>query len=190
MPTPVGHSLAGLGLYFLFNRNYNIFKSPLASLYQRGVGGIWKGFLPYFIAALAADLDFVPGLLIGEANRYHHGITHSMGASVLAALFFSILFRIDNDFGKRTFIFLSLFLSHIFLDYFSMDTSLPYGVPLFWPISERYYLSEIPVFIDIQRGNIGLLFSLHNWMAAIREVVIVGPFAVILFIYRYRRGRA
>jgi inner membrane protein len=176
MPTPVGHSLAGLGLYLLFNRNYNFLKDL-------------KGFIPFFIAATAADLDFIPGLLIGEANRYHHGITHSMGASLIAAFIFSLLFRLNHSFGKRTVIFSLLFLSHIFLDYFSMDTSFPYGVPLFWPLSERYYLSVIPVFIDIQRGNMGLLFSLHNWMAAFREVLIVGPFAAILLIYRYRNRR-
>ncbi|MEK6692172.1 MAG: metal-dependent hydrolase [Nitrospirota bacterium] len=177
MPTPVAHSLAGLGLYLLFNRKYNFLKDL-------------KGFIPFFIAATAADLDFIPGLLIGEANRYHHGITHSIGASLIVAFTFSLIFRLNRDFIERFLIFLSLFLSHIFLDYFSIDTSFPYGVPLFWPISERYYLSEIPVFIDIQRGNIGLLFSLHNWIAALREVLIVGPFTVISFIYRYRRGRA
>ncbi len=172
MPTPVGHSLAGLGLYFLFNRNYNFLKDL-------------KGFIPFFIAAAAADLDFIPGLLIGEANRYHHGITHSIGASLIVAFTFSLIFQLNRGYGERFLIFLSLFLSHIFLDYFSVDTSIPYGVPLFWPFSERYYLSSIPLFIDIQRGNIGLLFSLHNWMAALREVLIVGPFAVISFIYRY-----
>jgi inner membrane protein len=184
MPSPVGHSLAGLSLYFLFNRNYNIFKSPQPPFSKGGQGGIWKGFLPYFIAATAADLDFIPGIIIGDANRYHHGVTHSIGASLIGAFIFSLLFRLNRDFTGRFLIFSSLFLSHIFLDYFSSDTRFPYGVPLFWPLSEIYYISKIPIFLDIQRGSIQLLFSPHNWIAALREVLIVGPLAAILFFYR------
>lgn len=177
MPTPVGHSLAGFGLFLLFNRNYNVLKDL-------------KGFIPFLIAALATDLDFIPGLIIGNANRYHHGITHSIGASLIAAFAFSLMFRLNRDYGERFVIFLSLFLSHISLDYFSLDTSFPYGVPLFWPLSERYFISDVPLFIDIQRGSINLLFSYHNWMAALRETLILGSFAAILFIYRYRKGRS
>lgn len=174
MPTPVGHSLAGLSLYLIFNRDHSFLKN-------------WKGLLPFFIAALAPDLDFIPGLVIGDANRYHHGITHSIGASLIFTFLFSLVFMLHRDFQERFIIFLSLFLSHVFLDYFSVDTSFPYGVPLFWPLSERYYLSDPQIFLDIQRGSISLLFSYHNWIAAFREALILGPVVAILFVYRYRR---
>ena len=31
----------------------------------------------------APDLDFIPGLILGRPNLYHHGISHSLGAAVI-----------------------------------------------------------------------------------------------------------
>lgn len=175
MPTPVGHSLAGLSIYFFSSKKLNSFKE------------LW-GFVPFFIATLVSDLDFIPGLIIGEPNRYHHGVTHSIIASLSFALIFSLIFRLKRDFRVRFFIFSSIFLSHILLDFFSLDTSFPYGIPLFWPLSSKYFYPDMPVFIDIQRESIGnLLFSYHNWLAVLRELLILGPVAILSLIYNRRR---
>lgn len=175
MPTPIGHSLAGLSIYFFSGKKAGSLRD------------LW-GFIPFFIATLAADLDFIPGLIIGEPNRYHHGITHSIITSLLFALIFSLIFGLGASLRGRFLIFSSLFFSHILLDYFSLDTGFPYGIPLFWPLSDKYFYPDMPVFLDIQRESLGnLLFSYHNWLAVLRELLILGPVAVLSFIYNQRR---
>ena len=51
--------------------------------------------------------------------------------------------------------------SHIFLDFFSSDTSFPYGIPLFWPFSYEYFMSPFPLFRDVIRegGSTPLFFQ-------------------------------
>ena len=80
--------------------------------------------------------------------------------------------------GKRVFLFLTLaLLSHTVLDYFSFDSSKPFGVPLFWPLTSEYNISPYPLFLDINRsGDSGMgfvtsLFSLHNLVALIGEAI-------------------
>jgi hypothetical protein len=43
----------------------------------------------------------------------------------------------------------------------SIDTSRPYGVPLFCPIDEAYYISPISVFSDVERSG-ATLCGFHN----------------------------
>lgn len=175
MPTPVGHTLAGLSIYFISNKKVDSLRE------------LW-GFIPFFIATLAADLDFIPGLIIGEPNIYHHGVTHSIFTSIFFAFIFSLIFSLNRVFRDRFLIFSSLFLSHILLDYFSLDTGFPYGIPLFWPFSNKYFYPDMPVFLDIQRESVGnLLFSYHNWLAVLRELLILGPVAVLSLIYNRKQ---
>jgi hypothetical protein len=68
--------------------------------------------------------------------------------------------------------------SHIILDFFADDTSLPLGEPMFWPIWNSYVISPIPIFFDIRRSNeidqfFPSLFSLHNLKAVTIEVIFV-----------------
>jgi hypothetical protein len=78
MPSPVGHSLMGYVIY--------------------GATGLtgdrnWTVSMLYLFAANAPDLDFLPGLVIGNLSKYHHGPSHSVGFAILfgivASLFFS-----------------------------------------------------------------------------------------------------
>ena len=72
MPLPVGHSLAGYLIYLGAERD--------TSLYR------WKLILLYVFAANLPDLDILPGFLMGLPNRYHHGISHSLGFAILAGM--------------------------------------------------------------------------------------------------------
>ena len=40
-------------------------------------------YLLILIAGVAPDFDFLPGILIGDPNRFHHGPTHSILAGIL-----------------------------------------------------------------------------------------------------------
>src|ERR1051325_2574233 len=115
MPSPVGHSLAGLIAYQI--------APEIDGLARRQVIA-W-----YLLAANAPDLDFLPGLMAGDPNRFHHGVSHSSGLALLFAIAVSLLLRLRQREWrwKQFFVFLGLWLSHLILDYLSEDSSPPYG---------------------------------------------------------------
>src|SRR6266540_3200703 len=86
MPSPIGHSIMGYIIYGSTTK-------PVA-------GKRWRRLGLYLLIANAADLDFLPGLLIGDPNRYHHGISHSLGFAVLIALAYSLLVTLRSREAK------------------------------------------------------------------------------------------
>jgi len=84
----------------------------------------------------APDLDFIPGVLFGEAAKYHRGVTHSFAAALFTAAIVSlcVLLWRKRDFFINTAIFFSAYSTHIFLDWFG---SGPKGVYVFWPFIDK-----------------------------------------------------
>lgn len=140
MATPYGHTLAGLSLLNLW--------CPEVAFSKR------KGVLVYGLIALGAsfpDLDFIPGLISGEAGRFHHGYSHSLGIALGMALITGILIQLirpGSSFIKTGGLVLSLLLSHLLLDFI---TEAPKGFPLFWPFTENRFLSSITIFPRVER---------------------------------------
>ena len=77
MPSPIGHSIMACLIY--------------RTTTPSGAGLKLARMGLYVFAANAADLDFIPGLLSGDPNRYHHGISHSLGFAALVAVVFGLL---------------------------------------------------------------------------------------------------
>jgi hypothetical protein len=79
----------------------------------------------------------------------------------------------------------------LLLDFFAMDFVAPYGLPLFWPFSSRYFIAADPVFINVTRSQhshdfLASLFSGHNLNAALREILILGGLALAMALLRRR----
>lgn len=171
MPLPVAHSLAGYIFYeikpFLFFKNG------------------WKNFLFIMILANLPDIDFLPGLIIGNPNQFHHGISHSLGMAVFSGLILGWFFSRKNGNFWKYFIFTTLiYYSHVFLDFLTEDYRKPFGVLLFWPFNSIYYTSSIPLFLKTIRSNTSStffqsLFHPENFHAIIRECMVMG--SVIVF---------
>ncbi len=184
MPSPVGHSLAAVALSGLGRRWFG----PSASSTPGAVPGRRRVFAReltllggLIFAANAPDLDFVPGILIGDPDRFHHGPSHSLGAALLFGIICTLAaraFRVRRPirFGLLMTI---AFISHLVLDMFSIDRRPPAGVPLLWPFSQHYFVVPIALFLDIKRnrdaGNFfsSLLVS-HNLIAMAWEFVVMG----------------
>jgi inner membrane protein len=118
MPSPIGHSLMGYTIYRIVNRDVKVQQ--------------WRATAVYLFAANAPDLDFLPGLLIGDLGRFHHGPSHSIGFAILFGIGASLFF------SRRPYTFLvasSLYFSHVVLDYLVQDLTPPHGVPLLWPLT-------------------------------------------------------
>ena len=151
-----------------------------------------KKILFYMFLANAPDLDFLPGVLMGMPNLFHHGISHSLGAGVLFSLIVSFLIGRKENLYKRLFtICFSLYCSHLFLDYLSMDGRPPIGIPLFWPLSNEYLIFPYPILPPIShsgldRAAIGQfldgLFSIHNLWVVFLELAAMIPFLLVFMV--------
>jgi hypothetical protein len=132
-----------------------------------------------------------------KPRRYHHGPSHSLGCAVLFGLAVSgaILFLKLGDFVRKSVTFFLLYFSHVILDYFSTDTSLPYGVPLLWPLSAEYYIAPSAFFPDVHRGTsiikfIASFFSLHNLWAVTVESLMFIPLIFLMLVWNRRCPRS
>src|SRR5919109_1191829 len=141
MPSSVAHSMAGYVIYRATSGDTSRLE--------------WRRLFFYCICSSLPDLDFIPGFLLGAPNKFHHGVSHSLGFAFGFGLCMSlILLFAKNQNALRNFvIFFSLYFSHVLLDLLSYDSSPPYGVPALWPITDNYYISPISVFLDIQRDR-------------------------------------
>lgn len=174
LPSPIAHSLAGLIVYRACGQQAKKLAHPA------GVA------LVAVVAANLPDADFLPGLLSGDVNRFHHALTHSMGFLVASMLgTFLLTRRLRSPAKPWTTLVGFAVASHLLLDFFTVDTRSPYGIPLLWPLSNRVFLAPHPFFLDIQRSaNPALflpsLFSSHNLTAACREILFVGGVLLLI----------
>jgi membrane-bound metal-dependent hydrolase YbcI (DUF457 family) len=180
MPSPIGHSLAGIAVFGLGRTSRR--RGPQGRRARRRAQlAQLLVFLAVVFAANAPDLDFVPGLLVGDADRYHHGPAHSLGAALLFAVAATLAARIWSPRSAlRIGILLGLaFCSHLLLDMLSVDLRPPRGVPLLWPLSAQYIALPLELFKDIHRdtaaGNFFLsLLVKHNAYSVLWELVVMG----------------
>ncbi len=181
MPLPIAHTLAG----------YALSEMQLLSFFDKN----WKTILFFVVLSNAPDFDFLPGLFLNDASRFHHGVSHTLGASILAGFLGALWFRKRLPFWKVFWILGAVYFSHVLLDYFTEDPRAPYGVMLFWPFTDNFYISDFSIFKKVMRSNDTLtffpsLFSMHNLSEALRELAILGSFCIfgkVSFFIRKRK---
>ncbi len=158
MPSPVGHALGGIA-------------AAWGVLPRRDLAG--TAIIAAF--ALAPDLD----LLAGE----HRGISHSVGAVVVAGLAAAIISR-----RPRWGLAIALaWASHVVLDWLSHDTRPPAGVMALWPFTREYYKAAVEIFPAVSRRYWLSEFWGYNLKAAAVEVAILGPVAAVAIWRRVKR---
>ena len=177
MPTPLGHSLAGLAVWAVTRK-----PSTLKEALSRENAG-WAALC--VLAANLPDADFIilgsEGLQISA--KYHHGVTHSIGfALAMGGLAGAWAWMRRATAGKQaisltptsTNAFVVTFLcvlSHVLMDLLGTD-SYPQngiGLPLLWPMSGEYYI--VPLFSGIDRSN---PFTLETLFVLARELLLFG----------------
>ena len=161
MPSPVGHSLAGLTV--------------------AGALGVTDP-LALGAAVLAANLPDIDYLIAGR----HGGRSHSLGAAALcgavtglALLLFGFSFWAGCALGGLA------CASHVLLDYLGKtpEDADRGGIPVFWPLSRRPYASPRHFFRTIvaRRGSgpmLPRLVNRSNVRALLREVAVLLPVAL------------
>jgi inner membrane protein len=127
---------------------------------------------------LAPDLD----LLIGR----HSMETHSVGAAVLAgAVAAAFRWPLAATRPRIFIIAVLVWFTHPVLDALGADTSAPFGVMMFWPFQRDHVMLET-VFSPISRRWWLPGFVTNNLLAIARELVILGPVALVSWLMTQR----
>jgi inner membrane protein len=155
----------------------------------------WKGYVFCVIAANAPDLDFLPGLLTGDINRFHQSAGHSLMAAVLFGAAAALLALRSHYTPVRIGLAgIGLYCSHLLLDLLGEDKRAPFGIPLLWPFSSEHFIVAWPIFRGVRHGVpgedlaafVGHVFSWQNLGAMALETGILLPFLVLSW---YMTGR-
>ena len=91
MASPIGHSLIGISIYYIFLNRFgpNAIKA----------GGI--GIIGAILLANLPDGDFVFGLLIGDPDRFHGLLSHSLVFAVSVAAMLAYITRERTSFSMQ-----------------------------------------------------------------------------------------
>lgn len=172
MPTPIGHALAGATIDRL--------------LVRQNTSQTLVTFLT-IILALLPDVDFLFGFFVGNPNRYHHQFTHSLTFVVVTGMIAATMLAGRNrvQFSLFAVVFMGAGVSHILLDFFAVDTREPFGIPLFWPLENHFYISPVQIFSDVHRASDNRLFFVsmltkHNLWTVVFEIILLGPLLTII----------
>lgn len=182
MSSPVGHSLAGWAIGALWYKSIKPVSFKVTALCM--------------FVANAPDLDFLPGALVGKPNLYHHGLSHSLGAAVIFASLGTLLLRLKK--GKEAWslfpLMIFLYGSHLLLDLISIDGRPPLGIPIFWPLTERYFM--IPILPAVKHSALDYattgqvltdIFSMHNLYVIGFEILLMIPLALVVMWWSRKR---
>ena len=174
MASPVGHALIGASVFWLFPR-----ERARADGYN---------LLACVALANLPDVDYVPGLLSGDLNAFHHSATHSLAFSALCV---GLGWMVGPWFrmGRRQagWLFGCLVLSHLLMDIMTADLRPPIGIPLLWPVSSRAVTSPYSLFLPPQKASLSELVCLWNACVVGMEILITGPLAAWIWLRRCRR---
>jgi inner membrane protein len=184
MATPVGHSLAGYAIYRFLGPSED---------------GRSARLLVAVVTANAPDLDFVPGILVGAPATYHQGMSHSLAFAAAAGVIGAVMLGAVTGTVARTGFVLSFlcYSSHLALDLFGPDARPPYGIPLFWPLTDHTFLSPVPLLLGAQHVSrtsastgdwVSAVLTLHNVAALGLEIVVILP--CVLLAWRCPRAKA
>lgn len=183
MATPVAHSLLGLAVAAFF-----------PALRQTR----WRWMVFAVFAANLPDVDFLPGLFVGDANRYHQGASHSVVAMVSFGVLVALVARHFSPRPRSWGVFGSLvYGTHLVVDVLTYDGRAPYGIPLLWPFSDQTWVLPWTLFRGVRHGVPGDSFqevlanilSSQNAVVVGVELLVLGPVLLIFFLLR-RRGNA
>jgi len=137
----------------------------------------WRNALIFAGLGVAPDLDLLAG--------YHSMYTHSVGA-VIAVAAVSWWLSGRRRVAAAT---AAAYGSHVLLDWLGTDYGAPFGIMALWPWSSAFYLSGLEWFMAIRREYWLPDFVPHNLTAVARELVFLGPPALLAWLWRSRARR-
>lgn len=175
MPSPLGHLLGG------FAAGWSVSGPPTEGRVSGRGRALALGGL-----GMAADLD----LLVGRHSQF----THSLGMTALVGIAAFAWLARDRKHTARGVLLLATaaaaaYGSHVFLDWVGRDATPPFGITALWPLSGRYYLSGLDIFMGISRRPWLPGHAWYDVLAVTRELAILAPVAFAAWWFRRPRHR-
>jgi LexA-binding, inner membrane-associated putative hydrolase len=172
MPSPIGHTLGAYATLLALDPS-------LAR--NRRTNSLALGTA--FVFGSLADADFIVAYFTSNPVLRHHYFSHSVPFAILIGVLSFITLKALHykKAGWYTLLLTAAYGSHLLLDYFAYDGGYPYGIPLFWPLTNRHFLAPIWIFQYINRGEWGDLFGWHNFHAVLIEIAVTGPLALLAY---------
>jgi inner membrane protein len=187
MPSPIGHALAGVAVAWTADIVSPLLSQLASSSLSRGQTGragltpIRGASLTTACALLAAlpDLDLVsPG--------FHRTWTHSVTAVIIITIIAAAVTGQVTRW-RTAFVCGAAYASHLLLDWLGADRFPPYGIELFWPFSDRWYISGWDVFRQTARLHFFAPEIIRqNVLAVAQEVAILAPVLLVLWLVRVK----
>jgi inner membrane protein len=175
MPAPLAHSCCGL----LFYRDVrtHLFQNP-----------VYAGSYCLFFSN-SPDYDYLIGLVKGNLLWGHRLFTHTVLFALLAGVIAGVVGRmLHKKFFPVLAITSSLVLVHLLLDYLSFDCepSNGIGVPLFWPLSDKFY--NFP-FHPLAHYLLGNPYSTPIYLIANEFYYVALSLGLIILMTQYRKRK-
>jgi membrane-bound metal-dependent hydrolase YbcI (DUF457 family) len=185
MCTPIGHSLAGIVLWTAIVLPA---RHSLGYLW-RWARRQWEGVLLAVLMANLCDLDYLPGLLSGDLNRWHHMYSHSIGWVVLAGVGTCLIWKGLQPATEDRYLALvfAALGSHLLLDWMTEDGCAPFGIMAGWPFSLGRTLSPWPVFPKVEKDQLSDLWQWSNLFPVGVEVLFFGVLFGLALVWKMRR---
>lgn len=183
MASPIGHALAGYIGY-----------QGLATLPVKArdkwqlVGAIALANMP--------DLDFIPGLLIGQFKAFHRLGSHSLLSAAAVGMAVALGTWLWGRWRQSTraerprclvwgtWSWL-LYAGHIGIDLIVIDRLPPQGLQLLWPLSDQFFVSPVMVLPGLTFEPV---LSWQNCWAVGTEILVFLPIALAARAVAQRSG--
>jgi membrane-bound metal-dependent hydrolase YbcI (DUF457 family) len=183
MPSPFGHALAGIAAVWCVDllpgsRIWRL-APPNAPFFERAGGAF-----TLICAGLGAmpDLD----LLFGG---FHRSVSHSITAVIFVTILAVAVTRwvTEQPPWRSAVMCATAYATHLFLDWLAIDRYFPYGLQLFWPFSQTWFISGVDLFPRTARSPFFSLQSLRvNLNALLWETIILMPVVILIWLIRVK----
>ena len=177
MPSPIGHTLAGLTVGWLAEG------APSGQ-----PGRLREALTPFVLwCALLAVLPDADLLI----PHFHRTATHSVTATALVLIIAAgVTGKVTVHPAWRFIVALAAaHASHLLLDWLGFDRNPPPGIQLLWPFSDRFYISGWELFPPTARGEFTARMIAINVRAVFWETILLGPLAAAAWTLRQLRRR-
>lgn len=148
------------------------------------------------VAANLADVDFLPGLVIGHATAFHRGATHTLAAALVVTGLAWVIARRGRAMRPVALACVAgaAYASHLLLDWMTVDAVPPPGIQLFWPFSDAWMhapwsvLGEIIVDSRTRVGFVESLLTPAALQAWAREIGVAVAIVALVHLVRGMSG--